>query len=172
MSTSKKEDEIFAAPTPQEEHKWLQQMVGNWTSEIECQMGPDTPPLKQAGKETVESLGGLWIVTKGVNDLRDDSSADCQMTLGFDPEKKRFVGSFVASMMTHLWTYEGELDASKRILTLNTVGPSMAGEDGGLVPYQDLIEFVNEDHRTLRSQTKNEKGEWKEFMVAHYHRQK
>ena len=40
------------------------------------------------------------------------------MTLGYDPRKKRFVGTFVGSMMTNLWIYDGELDKDERVLTL------------------------------------------------------
>ena len=45
------------------------------------------------------------------------------MTLGYDPQKERFVGTFVASMMTHMWHYNGSLDAAEKVLTLDTEGP-------------------------------------------------
>lgn len=44
------------------------------------------------------------------------------MTIGYDPHRQRFVGTFVASMMTHLWMYEGALDDGERVLTLETEG--------------------------------------------------
>ncbi len=58
------------------------------------------------------------------------------------------------------------LDPSGRILTFHTEGPSAMG-DGTLARYQDIIEFVNDDHRTLRSKTPCEDGAWHEFMIAH-----
>ena len=30
---------------PTKEHQWLQQLVGEWTAEMECVMGPDQPPM-------------------------------------------------------------------------------------------------------------------------------
>ena len=33
-------------------------------------------------------------------------------TLGYDPAKKKYVGTFIASVMTHLWIYSGSLDAA------------------------------------------------------------
>jgi len=52
-------------PTPGPEHQWLQQLVGEWTFETECSMGPDQPPIKNAGRETVRSLGGFWTIGNG-----------------------------------------------------------------------------------------------------------
>lgn len=154
---------------PQKEHDWLSKLVGNWACEMECSMGPDKPIMKTTATESVRSLGGLWTIGEGTCDGPDGEPMSSVMTLGYDPQKKKFVGTFVASMMTHLWIYEGTLDASGKVLTLDTEGPSPTG-DGSTMRYQDIIEFVSDDHRTLRSQTPGEDGAWHEFMVAHYRR--
>lgn len=41
---------------PQKEHQWLHQLVGEWTYETECVMGPDKPPAKFKGSETILSI--------------------------------------------------------------------------------------------------------------------
>jgi hypothetical protein len=74
-------------------------------------------------------------------------------------------------MMTHLWVYNGELDASERILTLNSEGPSMA-DDGTMSKYQDVIEFKTNDHRTLTARVLEADGKWKQFMTVEYRRTK
>ena len=91
------------------------------------------------------------------------------MTLGFDPQTKRFVGTFIASAMTHLWPYRGSLDASGTTLTLDSEGPSFSG-DGTMAKYQDIIEFVTKDHRTLTARVQSADGSWQQFMTAHYRR--
>lgn len=73
-------------------------------------------------------------------------------------------------MMTHLWVYEGTLDAGGKVLTLDTEGPGMSG-DGKMVKYQDVITLVSDDHRILTSRMKGEDGNWIAFMTAHYRRQ-
>lgn len=157
------------APEPQKEHEWLHKLVGDWTCEMECSMGPDQPPMKSTGTESVRSLGGLWTIGEGTGDAPDGTPVKSIMTLGYDPQKQKFVGTFVASMMTHLWSYEGTLDGSGKILTLDTEGPSFTG-DGGMSRYQDIIEFVSDDHRTLKSRMPGEDGKWIQFMTAHYKR--
>ena len=77
--------------------------------------------------------------------------------------------TFVGSMMSFMWIYEGTLDATGRILTLETQGPSFSG-DGTLAPYRDIIEIKSPDHRILTSSTPGEDGAFKEFMRMDYHR--
>ncbi len=112
---------------PQQEHKWLQRLVGEWTYEHECSMGPDQPPMKATGTESVRSIGGLWTLGEGHGEMPDGGPAVTIMTLGYDPQSKRFVGTFIGSMMTHLWIYNGTLDAAGKVLTLDTEGPDFSG---------------------------------------------
>jgi hypothetical protein len=156
---------------PQKEHQWLQQLVGDWTYEHECIMGPDQPPVKAKGTESVRSVGGVWVLCEGSGELPGCGAATTLMTLGYDPAKKRFVGSFIGSMMTNMWVYEGQLDASGKVLTLDTEGPSFTDE-GKTAKYQDIIEINSDDHRTLSSQCLGDDGKWHGFMTAHYHRKK
>lgn len=158
---------------PQKEHEWLQKLVGKWTYESECEMGPDKPREKFTGTENVRSLGGLWTLAEGQGEMPGGGAATMLMTLGYDPQRKRYVGTWVGSMMTHLWVYDGELDPSGKILTLNAEGPSFTPEgiaEGKMARYQDIIEFKTDDHRVLTSQTPGPDGQWRQFMTAHYRR--
>jgi hypothetical protein len=156
---------------PQQEHHWLQKLVGEWTSEADAIMGPDKPPEKFRGTDSVRSIGGLWVVCEGRGEMPGGGVATTIMTLGYDPVKKRFVGTFLGSMMTHLWIYEGVLDAAGKVLTLDTEGPNFAAE-GKMARYKDIIELKSDDHRMLTSQQLGEDGKWNQFMTAHYRRKK
>lgn len=160
---------MFAAP--QQEHAWLQKLVGNWTFESQCVGEPGQPAQTYKGRETVKSLGGLWIVGEGEGEMPGGGSAKMMITLGFDPQRSRFVGTWVGAMMTHLWVYEGELDTAKRVLTLNAEGPSFT-DPTKRASYQDIIEVVSDDHRILTSRTRGDDGQWTQFMTAHYRRTK
>jgi hypothetical protein len=98
-------------------------------------------------------------------------TASCLFTFGYDPTKKRFVGSFISSVMPQLWIYDGELDATGKVLTLNTEGPSFTVE-GKMAKYKDVIEMKSEDQRVLTSHTLGEDGKWTQFMTANYWRKK
>lgn len=154
---------------PQEEHRWLQQLVGRWTFESEASMGPGQPPMKSSGKETVRSLGGLWVVADGVGQMPEGGPADMMMTLGYDPKKGRFVGTWVGSMMALMWVYDGFLDKDRKVLTLEAEGPSFTDE-GKTAKYRDIITLESADHRTLTSRALGDDGTWTEFMTAHYRR--
>jgi hypothetical protein len=134
-------------------------------------MEPGKPPEKSRGTESLRALGGLWIIADGRGDVPGGGTHESVMTLGYDPQAKRFVGTFISSMMANLWVCDGELDAAERVLTLHAEGPAMSG-DGAMAKYQDVIEVVSDDHRVMRSRILGEDGQWQEFMVAHYRRKK
>src|SRR5262245_29557800 len=100
---------------PQKEHRWLERLVGEWTYEGEAIMGPDQPPMKHTGTQSVRSIGGVWIQAEGKMAMPDGTPGTTLMTLGYDPARGRFVGTFIGSMMTNLWVYDGGLDDAARV---------------------------------------------------------
>ena len=156
---------------PQKEHRWLDQLVGDWTFEVESNMGPGQPPMKAHGTETVRSLGGLWTIAEGHGDMPGCGPSTTILTLGYDPLKKRFVGTFIASMMTYMFSYNGTLDSTGKVLTLETEGPSMA-DPAKMAKFRDIIEIKSKDERILTSRGLGDDGQWHQFMLATYKRKK
>jgi hypothetical protein len=156
---------------PLKEHQWLQKLIGEWTYEAEAKMKQDAPPTASKGTESVRSLGGLWILAEGQGEMPGGDPATMILTLGYDPQKKRYLGTWVGSMMTHLWVYDGTLNDDGTSLVLDTEGPSMAG-DGKMAKYQDVIELKSDDHRILWSQVLGADGKWRRFMTTNYRRSK
>lgn len=156
---------------PQEEHQWLQKLVGNWTYEAEATMEPGKPSEKFSGSESVRSIGGLWVVCEGQGEMCGGGMATTLMTLGYDPQKKQYVGTWVGSMMTNLWVYDGSLDSNEKVLTLNAEGP-VFGAEGKLGKFRDVIEIKSDDHRVMTSHMLGEDGAWHQFMTANYRREK
>lgn len=163
------QSEVEMGTKPTEEHAWLQKLVGDWTITSEMIMGPGGDPMTSTGSESVISLGGLWAFGEGKSTVPDGSSMDYRTGLGYDVSFKGYRGFWLASMSSHLWKYEGVLSEDGRIMTLNCVGPDME-KDGETANYRDVMEIIDENHRTLTSYAEGENGEWTQFMKATYTR--
>src|SRR5687767_548016 len=157
-------------PKPVKEHEWLQQFVGEWEVEAECVMEPGKPPVKCQGSEAVRSLGGFWIVSEFKSNMMG-MNMDARMTVGYDPTKNKYVGSWVDSCTSHMWKYEGTVDASGNILTLEAEGPNMV-KPGATARYKDVTEFKSQDHRVLTSSMQGEDGKWTTFVTMNARRRK
>jgi Protein of unknown function (DUF1579) len=154
---------------PQSEHRWLQKFIGEWTWEVEWSSMSGVESGTGKGSEVVRAVGDLWIQAEGVGEWSEGGTQTTITTLGYDPQKKKFVGTFIGSEMAYLWQYEGELDAGEKVLTLDSEGPDMATE-GRLAKYKDIHEFKSDDHRTVTARVLGEDGKWQEFMTTHYRR--
>jgi hypothetical protein len=155
--------------TPQDEHKWLARLAGNWAWESTCVMGPDAPPQVTKGTDSGRVLGEMWVLFEMTGEM-DGGKWQSMFTLGYDTTKKAFVGTFVGSMMSELWVYEGAVDGGGKVLTLNCEGPRFDGK--GRTKYQDIIEWVTDDHFVFRSRMLGEDGKWTEFMKGDHRRLK
>ena len=157
--------ETMTPAVPQREHEWLHRMLGEWTYEMDAPEGKEAE--KSTGTETVRSLGGLWVLLEGKGRMPGGEEASTLMTLGYDPGRGAFVGSWIGSMMTWFWVYEGRLDG--QVLSLESEGPDMK-TPGKTRRYKDVIELVSDDHRTLTGNVLGEDGSWQPMMTVHYRR--
>jgi hypothetical protein len=149
-----------------EEHRWLQKLVGEWEYEHSYTDGEGNTHTAR-GRETVRALGDLWVLLEGSGDMPGGGTAQMLMTLGFDPGRERFVGTWVGSMMTHLWLYEGRLEGDR--LVLESEGPDMTGA-GGTARYRDVVALEGSGERTLTGNVQGPDGGWTEMMTARYRR--
>ena len=157
-------------PTPQKEHDLLKQFVGEWESEMEATAGPGQAPMKCKGTMKSKMLGGFWVVSELETDMMGTPMKGLQ-TVGYDPKSKKYVGTWVDSMTSHLWKYSGSLDETGKTLTLNAEGPSFTGEDR-LANYRDAYEFKAKDHIVMTSSMQGEDGKWVTFMTGNLRRKK
>lgn len=152
---------------PTEEHAWLQRLVGEWDARGEAIMGPEQAPETWTGTETVRPIGKLWVQGEGRTDMPGQEPGITQITLGFDPRKNRYVGTFIGSSMADLWVYEGTLEGD--VLTLNSEGPAVRpGEKP--VQFKDVVELEDSNTRLLKSYMQTPDGEWQQVMTAEYKR--
>jgi hypothetical protein len=152
-------------------HRWLQQMVGEWTFTSKMTM-PDGSQSESSGTEKVLALGELWIIGKMHGGMPGGGEMDGRIQIGYNTGRQTFTGTFIADSMDFMWVYEsGELEGNT--LTLHCVGPNMApgAEPGSTANYRDVVELVDNDHRYLRSFAETPDG-WMQFMECYYTRVK
>lgn len=153
--------EKYVPPAALEQHHWLRRLVGTWRS--------DGDQNCMAGTERGRMIGDYWVVCESEGTMPDGETFSTKMTLGYDRQRGKFVGSWVGSMMEFQWIYEGDLDLAANRLVLNSVGPAFDGS-GAMQNYRDVITFLTDDHRTLTSFVQEADGTWKQFMEGHFHR--
>ncbi len=152
---------------PQSEHKWLDKLIGDWRFEHNCQM-PDGSKSTSHGSMTCRSLGGLWLICESSGQSPDGSAWSSIMTLGFDPTRSQYVGTFIGSMMTNIWPYQGTLDKTGVRLPLYSEGPKFDGS--GVGEYRDTIEIVSTDAWVFTSEFHSDDGTWVQFLSGKHTR--
>ncbi|WP_372024215.1 DUF1579 domain-containing protein [Tistrella mobilis] len=153
---------------PAPEHAWLRHLIGRWRYTADCLMGPDQPRQTFTGTETARMLGDFWLIAEGEGEMPDGDTGRSLLTIGFDPARGGYTGTWVGSMMTRLWVYEGRMDESGRELTLAAEGPDFSGT--GMALYHDIHRIESEDRRLVVSKVRMPDGSWQEFMTAVYTR--
>jgi hypothetical protein len=155
-------------PEAKAEHLWLRQFAGQWQTESEAKMGPDQPPMKCTGTMSSRMLGEFWVVSDLVGEMPGMTVRAVQ-TVGFDPAKKKYVGSWVDSVTSYMWKYEGVVDDSGKTLVLEAEGPNfMAG--GKISRFRDAYTFKSKDHIIAKSSMQSADGSWVEVMTGSFRR--
>jgi len=157
------------SPVPTKEHEWLKQIVGEWDSEGEITMDPAKPPIKNKGSESGKMIGGFWALIEHKAEFMG-TPFNGVLTLGYDPEKKKYVGTWVDSTSGHLWTYTGSVDAAGKMLTLDSEGPTNEGP-GKTAKYRETIEIKDKDHKVFTSSVEKD-GKWVTPLTVKYQRKK
>ncbi|MCV9998408.1 DUF1579 domain-containing protein [Pararhizobium sp. YC-54] len=152
-----------------DEHRWLEQLTGRWRMTFDPPSGTGEQAPGEAWEEETRSLSGTWIVSESTGTMPGGAMATNILTLGYDPARKRYVGSFISSVMTNLWVYEGTLDDTGKVLTLDCEGPDFENP-GRTARYQDIITIKDENTRNLSSRIQNADGTWKYVMSCDYKR--
>jgi len=157
-------------PGPQKEHEVLKQFAGDWETDSEAEAGPGKPAMKCKGRIHSKMLGGFWVVSELETEMMGTKVVGVQ-TIGYDPKTQKYVGTWVDSVMNHMWKYEGSLDKTGKILTLEAEGPTFLG-DGKTAKFRDVYEFKTNDLIGMSSMIEDENGKWITFMTGTARRKK
>jgi hypothetical protein len=115
MATTQEGPEV---PRPTSEHKVLAADVGTWDATITSYMGPPgAEPAVSKGVEVNEMMtGGLWLVSRFEGEI-GGMKMEQRGQFGYDPVKKKYIGTSIVSMNPTLSVFEGTYDTKTRTMT-------------------------------------------------------
>lgn len=145
------------APTSRTEHKWLKQFAGEWTSVS------TTTGQHMTGTMTARMVGQYWVANTYEATV-GGMPFEALQTIGYDPRKGKYIGTWVDSMMNHMWMYEGSVDASGKKIVLEAEGPDYT--TGKMAKYRDCYEFKTPDLFIATSEMQGGDGKWTTIMTA------
>jgi hypothetical protein len=105
-------------PKPTAEHKLLAADEGTWDATIKSYpAGPNADPMVSKGVEVNTVMpGGLWLLSKFQGDF-GGMAFEGRGQFGYDPIKKKYVGTWVDSLSPTLSVLEGTYDAKTKTMT-------------------------------------------------------
>jgi hypothetical protein len=156
------------APKPTPEHQRLAHGVGTWDATVKSwTAGPGSEPVVSKGVEIVKLMpGGLWLLSEFHGKFGDMAFHGVGQT-GYDPAKKKYVGTWVDSMETNIMTMEGDFDPQTHTLTMHSKAVDPTGK-----PYDARMVEVHKDKDsrvfTMSIKSDETRGEYVKVMEISY----
>jgi hypothetical protein len=151
-----------APPKPGPEHALLKQFEGEWEGTMKSPAGES-----KAMATYKLGYGGFWL-TLDVKGEFGGQKFEGRGTTGYDPIKKKYVGTFIDSVGPSLAISEGTFDKEGKTLTETGEAP---GPDGKTMKFKSVSEFKDKDTLIFTMYDVKE-GKDQEFFKITYKRKK
>jgi hypothetical protein len=147
---------------PGREHELLRKFEGEWDATVKFQ-GSES----KAVSHNEVTLGGFWLVTHYKGEFAG-APFEGRGATGYDPAKKKYVGTWIDSMSASLLVLEGDFDKDRKTFTETGEGP---GQDGKPMKMKGVYEFKDAD-TTVFTMYGVADGKDQEMFQITYHRKK
>jgi hypothetical protein len=146
-------------PRPSPEHELLKKMAGTWDATMK--MGP----MESKCVETSKMLGDFWLVGNFEGEFSGMKFTGHSM-MGYDPNKKKYINTWVDSFSPHFMKMEGDFDKDSKTMTF--VGEGI-GMDGKPTKNKTVTKCQSDDqmHFTMYEE---KDGKWTESFTIQYKR--
>ncbi len=162
-------------PEAAPEHAALKKDVGTWNASIKFWMGADgkadasAQPMESKGTEVSRMVGDFWVINEFKGDFGGMPFEGHGVT-GYNPQAKKFQGSWVDSMNPFAMHMEGTYDEKTK--TMTSMGKGV-GPDGKETKSKSTVVYDGDNKRTmtmyeLKAGTEND---WVRSMEIVYTRQ-
>ena len=112
-----------------------------------------------------EMLGGFFVICRWTGDIYQTEYQAVQ-SLGYDVATKKYSGSWVDSIMSYRWQFEGDFETNSQELVFLASGP---GHDGNTTKFRERYQFKSDDAITVIAEVW-QKEKWVAFMQTHLNR--
>jgi hypothetical protein len=127
--------------TPGAPHQLLAGLEGCWTTRTKAWMGPDQPPVEASGTcEQKMILGGRYLQQEYTGVMMGEPFSGFNL-IGFDNQRQKFVSTWIDTMSTGIYYFEGQADAAGTI----TQEGSYEDPDKGPATWRSVTRFVDEN---------------------------
>ncbi len=156
-------------PKPGPEHALLKQMEGTWDGAVKLVAEPGKPAMESKGVLTSKmDLGGFFLVTEFKGEMMGQNFTGKGMS-GYDPTKKKYVGTWADSMGPWLMFLEGSFDKAGKTYTEIGDGPDMTG---ATVKYKMVTQIKGKDAMHFTVGMVGKDGKDQTVMTIDYKRKK
>jgi hypothetical protein len=154
-------------PGPTAEHKIFKSDVGTWDATMKVFEAEGAEPTVAKATETNEMIGDLWLVSRFESELAGLKFVGLG-TWGYDPEEKKYVGTWIDSMNPYPQTARGDYDPATKTLTAVAEGRNPV--NGEKVTYKETARTVDENTRLFEMFMPGEDGEYWKMLEVEYKR--
>lgn len=110
-------DAYCKAAAPGAAHEMLAKMAGTWTTHTKSWMAPGKPPMESSGTSAQKMLfDGRYLQQEFFGDMMGTPFTGFGLC-GYDNQKERFVSTWIDSMSTAIYYFEGSGDAEGGTIT-------------------------------------------------------
>jgi hypothetical protein len=103
--------------TPGAPHKVLASMAGSWNTKTKAWMEPNKPPMESTGTcEQKMLLGGRYLQQEYNGEMMGSPFTGVNL-IGYDNHTKKYVSTWIDSMSTGIYYFEGTASADGKTIT-------------------------------------------------------
>ena len=161
--------------SPNEKHKLLESLVGDWTYTVTMRMQPDAPAQESSGTNSNKMImGGRFLQqeVKGSMDMGGKTQPFNGLgIIGYDNIGQEYKGIWIDDMATGMMSSVGHYDAKTKILSdKGTYSCPMTGKKD--TPFLSELKFIDNDNYSYSMYTADNAGKEFKSMEITYKRKK
>ena len=155
--------------TPGRPHAMLAEMTGSWHTVTQHFMTPGQPPVESEGAcEQTMVLDGRYLQQEFQGDMMGAPFTGIGIT-GFDNQSQKYVSTWIDSMSTRIFYFDGTADAEGRTITqeCRTEDPIK-----GPMTWRSVTRILDRDTHEFEMYGTDKSGKEEKMMAIRYTRKK